>query len=558
MAGFGLTRFGGLRPRVSPRLLPEEYAQEAHNTRLVDGSVSGWRSIRKVQDTAPPAQVFKPHDMNGCQQVVAFDHCVSLIDFPAPGSVADLEHYVVFHHDGSEPQRWFPSTNTWASLVVPAPMRQLQVTQLTATSLDTTLYPNGPDMRVYTYTWVDQFGVESPPAPPSVPVRSWVDETWRLTGFDAPPPNAEYVRIYRSMPSYSDGQALNVNFDASFQLLAEVEVAALGASFDDTVTTSELELGTLLTAHDQPPPVDLEQVVGTEQGYLVGFKGNDLFVSERHEAHNWPHQYRHSFPERIKALVPYGEHVFVLTTGRPYRIRPQFKAMQGNDNDMELEVVRYETPMPLMGSRAWCLAPWGALYVTRKGLAALSAQDQRIITYQRVGIDDWERWAPNVLAWWEGYVVAFRSPAGRGFVLDLPSSADELEPGDLVTVDNPGVTALHLGLDGLLYVGYADGVGVWQEGAARADWVWRSKIFRMPSPIRFSACQINADGEVTVSLYVDGQLAWRYDFTGSYDTARLPQVRRGVEFEVELEGRNATVYGVWFATSRSELKWGQK
>ena len=553
MPGLKLKRFAGLRPRVAPHLLPDEYAQVAHNARLMDGTLQGWRTPRKVLDTQSPATIFKVPDVNDtCGPLLTFDHCVSIIDTPAPGLFADLDHFVVFHHNGDEPQRYFPARDLWAPLVVPAPTTRLTPTRVTATSMDTEPY-RGPDQTTWTYTWVDQFGVESPPAPPSVPVRRWDDEVWELRGFSTPPANAEYMRIYRAMPSFDDGEQVRNPFDTSLQLLAEIEVGAMTDPFTDDVRNVDMELGTLLTEWDQPPE-DMQQVVGTELGYLVGFRGNDIFVSERYEPHHWPEKYRMNVPDRIVALVSQGEWVYVMTTGHPYRVRPEPKIDQ-DDTDVRLDLLRYPQNWPAMGRFACCQAPFGALYVTRRGLVALTPDRATMVTSQRINVDEWfADWAPNLIAWHDGKLFAWRSGTDKGYVLDMPESGDALDPGDLVTMDL-AADMVHVGRDGWLYIGNADGVHVWGEGFSTMPWRWRSKVFELPSPLRFSAAKVHCRGTVMLYLYADGELV----FTSPMEhnrPVRIPPYPRATQYEIELRGDAATMLGVHLSTSLAELSEG--
>jgi hypothetical protein len=387
-------------------------------------------------------------------------------------------------------------------------------------------------------------------------VRRWDDETWELSGFAAPPANAEYVRIYRAMPSFDDGQQVKNPFDTSFQLVAELEVSALTDPWVDDVRNKDIELGTLLTAWDQPP-LQMEQVVATEAGYLFGFKGNDIWMSERHEPHHWPEKYRLNVPDRIVAMVANGDWVYVMTTGRPYRIRPEFIAQGEDETDTRVDISPYPDMLPAMGRLATCWAPFGAMYVTTEGLVALSPDRARLITAERIQVEEWlDDWAPNLIQWWRGRLYAWRAPSTTGFVLDLPESGDALDPGDLYRIDFGVVPQLlHAGVDGWLY--YSDGARVYRVGRGDTlQWRWRSKPFVLKAPLRYTAAKLRCDGTVTLRIYADGRRVFDRPMRHE-QPVRIPPYPRAITYEIELlSDDGGSVYDVHIATSLSELAEG--
>ena len=557
MATLKLRRFAGLRPRVAAELLPDEYAQVAHNTYLADGALRGWPAPRKVHSDTGVRTLYAVPDVNGhCGSILRFDHCVSVVDFPAPGTIADLDHLVVWHHDGREPQRYFPARDLWAPLLVPPPQGRLKATLHTPSPRVKDAAWSGPDMCSWVYTWVDQFGVESAPSLPSDPVRRHDDEVWELSGFDVPPPNAEYVRLYRTMPSFDTGEQVENPLDTTWQLVAEVPVSALQSSMLDDVRGKDIEFGTLLTEWDTLPPPDLQGVVGTELGYLVGFRGNDLWFSERHEAHVWPQKYRVNLPDRILSIHAVDDVVYVVTTGYPYRVHIS-PAASRNELDANIDVIRYPEALPGRSRLSACAAPFGCIYVTIHGLVVLTRQRHQVITADRMGVRNWQQdWAPSHIVYHRGKLFAWRGDS-RGWVLDLPEGPDSLDPGDLVTIDQKALVT-HRGRDGLLYLANDEGVFVWddaQGGDAALSWEWRSKRFELPAPVRYTTMKVDLQGEVEVSMVVDGVTVFSDRFAGPSTTKRIAMYPKGIWVELHVRSirPESVVRGIQLATSCTEL-----
>jgi hypothetical protein len=558
--------FGGIRPAITSRNLEPHYATTAHNTRLRDGSLRPISAPKLIREEATVIEgIYHNRDSEECcGKILTWDHCVSVIEPVDPGC-GGFDGVVVYHHDQckTEPQRYFNCEDKWYPLVVPQPQRPAIATRTVAGSvpLDSQAMGEvsyrGPDSRSYVYTWVDRFGVESPPSTPSATFLAYDDETWTVTGFDPPPPNAAAIRIYRPGGVLEDGKKPANPMDTTFQLVREVDVGAGSGwtgTFVDNFRFIDMTYGTLLTEEDCPPPC-MDQVVMTEQGYAVGFKGNELFVSERNEPHNFPEKYRVTIAEKIVAISVMVDFIMVGTTGRPYRINTSF-ARQGNEASLTVDPVPFLEVLPCLSRRAFCATPFGAIYVSYESLVLIAPQGNATqITRKRIDEQDWYKdFAPNIGVFHDGRMHLARSPVGRATVIDIPdpSVGRELDLGDMYTTDWHPRT-VHIGRRGQLLYSEGRSLYEWESGQDVLTYEWKSKLFRLPGMVGFGAMKVLGDfgPPIALEVYADGKLYHSRQVKSS-KPFRLPARGRGIEWQYRLVG-TTQVYEVQMATSVRDL-----
>ena len=557
MASIAQRQFAGIRPAVADRNVDPRYATRAHNVVLRDSSLKAIRTDTQVLTTAARTVLRLPDNQTCCGPLIAWPSCVfPLVGMPAPKTCHEFDQIVIFpQRCEGEPQRYLPCVPEYAPLVVPAPRKVLSLTRLATGALETHPYA-GPDARAYTYTWVDKFGIESPPALPSMLVKSYDDERWRLSNFDTPPAHAVAVNIYRTSSFMETGEAIPIAPQTSYQLVEQVPLPLIGGVYVDSRKLIDLDYGTLQTEDNCPPPC-MEQVFNTQSGYAVGWSGNDIYFSERYEPHNWPTRYRTTLPHRIVGLAVTGDFVFVGTTGQPFRINtaPAIPANQQAVVDLTIDPLPYDENYPCLGRHTLVSTSFGAMYVTHKGLVALQPKGAaQLISRDRIDEDDWMGMAPNLAAWHNGKYIGVRAPAGDGMVFDVRDGAEgNLDMGDFVTVDLPAV-ALHSGRDGFLYYAHRDGgVFRWAHGPELREYTYVSKIHRLPGVVGMLALKIvGAYGPpVGVEIYVDGRLAYTGQRTNS-KPKRLPPIGRGLEYQIKLTG-TTQVHEWHLATSVADL-----
>lgn len=559
--------FDGMKPAVDTLNARPNQAQLAKNVSLRTTTIRPIREPRaRTSDRhfGDPARVRDLHVLSDtddcCGGPVTFDKASSVIVAPDPGHCTGFEGVVVFPCDCSDPYRYYKCDDTDSGvypLVVPQPQRTLSVARTgLGTKVQNDQGYNHGDERSYTYTWVDQFGVESPPAIPTPNMLAFDDQTFTLTNFDAAPTNAVCLRVYRTTPSFEGDGGDTPQFDTDFHLVTEIDLTtgAFTGTFVDDVATEDMDFGSLLTDMDCPPPC-MSQVVATESGHAVGFKKNQLFVSERHELHNWPEKFRITLPHRIVGIVAFYDYVFIGTSGPPYRVQLQ-PTNAGNEADTSVEALPYAEHYPCISRYAMVATNFGAMYPSKRGLVALAPSGSAaMVSRDRVDEDEWEfDWAPNLGAWHEGKYYGVRAPTGRAFVLDVTDNSEgPLDVGDLTLVDMPAV-AMHAGEDGRLYYLTPESeLRTWGDGTGYMDYCYMSREFRTNGLVSFTTAKVvgRYGPGVKLTVYCDG-LVFDELVVSNDAPCRLARGGMGLNWSFKLEG-STPVSEVHLATSVQEL-----
>lgn len=561
--------FDGMKPAVDTLNSRSTQAQLAKNMSLRTSTIRPIRSPRtreSLRHFGDPDHKRGLHLLTDtdecCGGVVTFDKDASVVTVPDPSHCAGFEGVVVFPCNCDDPYRYFKCEDHDGDsgvypLVVPQPQRTLSVA-LTGqgTQVQNPQCYNYGDDRSYTYTWVDRFGVESPPAIPSRTLTAFDDQTFTLTNFDDPPANAVCLRVYRTTPSFEGNGADTPQFDTDFHLVAEVDLTdgVFSGTFVDDIPTERMAFGSLLTDTDCPPPC-MDQVVLTESGHAVGFRNNQLYVSERHEMHNWPEKFRVELPHRIVGIVAFYDWVFVGTSGPPYRIQVQ-PTNGGNEADTLVEPLPYAEHFPCLSRYAMVATNFGAMYPSKRGMVALAPSGSAaLVSRDRVDEEDWEfDWAPNLGAWHDGKYYGVRAPSGQAFVMDIVDNADgPLDIGDLILLDLQAV-AMHAGEDGRLYYIAPEGdLLSWGDGDTYMRWTYVSRVFRHNGMVGFNTAKVvgRYGSGVTLTVYCDGTEYDKLDFA-SVNPCRLARGGFGLNWSFKLEG-SIPVSEVHIATSAQEL-----
>ncbi len=552
--------FRGARTAVSPHNIGTSNALVSHNTQLRDTSLRPYNSA-VLFATVPhePLAMHLPSDMdNKRSTLLTHDHPVSYTDAPDPMPGSGWRHTILWHHNGQEPERFNAGTGEVSPLVIPAPQRSVIARPL-ATAIG---IADTPDTRSYTYTWVDKFGVESVPAPPTNLGTVYDGQAFELSGFELAPARVVAIRLYRSASVLSDGSEARIKFNGSFQLVAELPAAT--TSYDDRALLKDIAFGTMLTTDNGTVPSGLEQVLLTEDGYYVGFAKNTIYVSERHEPWNWPYKYQTELPDRIVGIVGFnftisgfGElrhrtMVFVATTGTPYRLTVA-PATTNGVTEATVSPARFTEHWPCLSRFTLVATDFGAAYVTHVGIVLLTTTGEiHLVSKGRLDEDYWTDHMPNLAAWHNRRYYATRVPTGRGMVLEFTGAKQQPDIEGYATIDLPA-QALHAAHDGRLY--YADGadVRVWNEATEPLTYRWRSKVFDFLGRVKMGAASILADfgGPVRFTLYAGTSVVYSR-LVSSTAPFRLPPTAGSLQWQFELSG-STRVHEVRIASDIHQL-----
>jgi hypothetical protein len=384
--------------------------------------------------------------------------------------------------------------------------------------------------------------------------KSYDGEVWKIYNFQEPPATVEYVNLYRSTSAFEDGSEIANPMNTSFQLVKQLEAHPWFSNYTDPLWLVEMEQGTLFTHDNRNPPDGMEQVVCTESGYFVGYKDNNIYISEKLEPHNWPEKYIFTVPDKIVGIAVFYDTIFVGTTQRPYRFNVLFKAM-GEDTDIDAVPLPFPEALPLRSRFSLVPTTFGAAYVSPRGVVLLPVQGSAVLdSRNRMDEEEWQDYIPNIAAFSRGKYVANRSPSGRGFVYDVQDPAEgEIDLGDFVTMDFGPVMTMHAAHDGMLYYAVGNEVRVWNDGTSRMTYTWRSKVYRQPGLIGFAVAKVVGEygPPVTLNIYAGGRLYYSRAVKDS-EPFRLPARGKHLEWQFELIG-STPVTEVHIATSMTEL-----
>lgn len=483
----GTTRFNGIKPGTSARNIRSADATVAHNVRLLDGSLQAELAPGLVREEAYTIKsIYVPTSGECCPEPMTFPHCTSVTEPADPGACCGIDHVVVWDSCDGYYRKERCGDGVYP-LVVEAPTKTLTVTK---TASGTTVQA---DARSYTYTWVDRFGTESQPAPPSLPIQARDGDVYVLGNFGVPPANATLVRIYRTSSEFEGfkNNGATQAMGTTFQLVDELTLPMAGSTYTDLRRLKDIEFGTLTTHEQCPPPACMTQVVLTNQGYHVGFLGNDLFVSERNEPGNWPTKYQQTLPDKIVGIVTVHDVVLVATTGQPYRVTPRFR-LDRDEADAEIDVSPIEGHYPCLQRETMVATDFGAVYAAEVGLVSLHATTSTatVSTQDLIGPQAWLGMVPNIAAWHQGAYYGVRAPSANGFRLEFPRAKDRAP--DLTTMDIDA-HVIHAGRDGHLYFAKGRELYRWGAGPSKLTYRWRSKEFQFWGTHALGAAQVLGD-----------------------------------------------------------------
>lgn len=465
MATLRLLGFSGELPKLLPRLLPDMSAQAAFNVRLDDGALTPVRRSRFTYafpgGTGESYRSIYRHD--GIW--LGWDGAVNA----TPGPVAQDRLY----YTGDGPPKLRVAGDVY-NLAVPRPGAALAGTASGTGTGDV-------ETRIYTYTFVTQFGEESEPAAPSNEIEWRPGDTVTLSGFEAAPGGRGITkqRIYRSQTGTSAG--------TGFFLIAERDVSA--ANFVDDVGPEEFQ-EPLPSANWHAPPDDLQGLTSLPNGMMAGFVGKDLYFCEPWRPHAYPEEYVLTTDYNIVGLGAFGNSLVVVTEGTPYLVTGTHPA------SMVME--KLELNLPCINARSIQDLGYAVAYASRDGLVVVSAGGARVATEQTISRTEWLKLNPQTFV--SGQFQ------GRYYASYTYTDAELEEHKGTIIIDLSGelpfiirsrvsAEAFHYAIeDTALY--YLSGGSVFEldsRAEVNETMNWKSKQFVLPRPTNFGAILIEAD-----------------------------------------------------------------
>jgi hypothetical protein len=486
MTSIKIDNFAGVAPRMSARLLPYNGATTAANAKLLSGELRGLRETQVLHDfgLTPtvrayrlPATVGAPLPLGSSDFWVGFDS--NEVDFVRTPVLEDsFERYYWTSDETS--YSGAPQYNTRARiqssqpsflLGIPAPVGAPSVAP-----------PAGTDIvRSYVYTFVSAYGEEGPPSPATV--ATGTAGVWNLSGIDAAPINpSDYnittVRIYRTVADSTS---------TTTQYFFVDDIAIGTTTYSDGALDQVVALNFIMPSLTwDAPPTGLKGLISHPGGFLVGFVGRDLYMSDPYHPHAWPVQNIQTCATEIVGVAVYNNIIIVTTTSHPYYAEGM--------SPSAITLQKIDSIDPCVSRRSIATTLTGVYYASPQGIIVATAGATQLATQQLFTREEWQDFFSPTTVQAVPYglqYIAFDTTS-TGFIF---SPAETLAP--LTTLDRfSNVGAIQIDqYSGDVYIVQANQVRLWDPPESTPyEYTWISKQFDLPKPVNFGAMKIKFDG----------------------------------------------------------------
>jgi hypothetical protein len=315
------------------------------------------------------------------------------------------------------------------------------------------------------------------------------------------------------------------------------------------------------------PPVDLQGFIAMPNGFLIGFKGNNIYMSEAYRFHAWPAEYKYATETPIVGLGILGQTCVVCTQGYPATVTGAKPAT--------CSFTKATTGEPCLSRGSIVSSPDGVIYASQNGLILVGPGGIQNVTEKLITKDEWLRdYAPAYLRavrYQNGY-LALRMPP-----LPSPRSAFFLDPTDLKVAlteltDFENIVAINTDFwSGEVFPLKAGMIQRWDPPTNDLMPVlWRSKEFQFQYQENFGCYAIYWDDarysnfnygtsvmpvseHVRFKVFADRRLVYDQPVPRNGRPVRLPSGFKADIWQFEIRGR-APVYSLHVASTMKELR----
>lgn len=529
--------FGGITPRLSEHALPPSGAVIAHDVKLRDGKLAPWRIPCDMADAVPGAMTLY---MAGCCPLT-WDSIVHVAEISP-----DWGRMYITGRDGTTLEVATLDDHcalSYEKAGVPRPMDA-------PVAVATEQCGRESDARAYVYTYVNRWGEESAPSPPSNVVRVDDGSTVTVTGISSPPTGYGITRvnIYRASTGFRPADGKVQKMLTGYLYVATIQVG--NTSFTDSVRGVALG-ASLETEFDREPPAMTGVVAIGGRVRLAGWRGNHVYFSEAFQPHNWPMKYDLTLDSHVIHMGALDSTIFVSTDTKPYII-----TADSCDDTKCVPVLDVDTPLPDIGcghSNSAIVTPHGFVYSSPYGLILLTPTGKwHILTSRWFGEDDWLKISPETIriGYWEGYL--FFATDKLTFMLDINGDPyGDRNGAELATLSDRPVTFASSNNGRLCFI-EEDKVKIWNAGVSYRKFIWRSRLLtggvdavgsgttESAAPARgvmWSPASLKVGTPQTRVRLLTDDLREMYSRTVSGERpVRLPRVGRRLGFHIELSG----------------------
>lgn len=453
--------FGGIIPRLAEHMLAINQATIAHDVNLRNGQLEAWREPCQFGEASSNA---KSIYLYGC----------CLLHWPDLVNCAELTpdwgRLYITGREGNGLEAIIVNCDCSTEYIktgVPAPAGPPSASGPEQCSRDASA-------RSYVYTYVTEWGEESPPSPPSNVIRVNDGDSVTVSGITPvtdPAYHVVAINIYRTASGFRipDGKVQEMKTD--YQLVAVISPTQ--TTYSDKV--KGVGLGPVLeTQYDRPPPMMAGITSIGDQVRLAGYSCNRIYMSEPFQPHNWPAKYDLTLDYNIVHMLNQDQRLFVTTDSIPYIID-----VSGCDDTKCTPVTSFELPLPDIGchySHGAIMTHHGMIYATPFGIVLIQPNAEwHILTAKWFGEKEWLKLRPDTIrmAYWEGYL--FFATDMATFLLNINGRPyGDMDGAELVTLSDKPIDLLVSNTGKLLFL--EDGkVWEWDGGIEYRPYIWQSR-----------------------------------------------------------------------------------
>lgn len=396
------------------------------------------------------------------------------------------------------------------------------------------------DTRAYVYTVVNTFNEESAPSAAALISPTYIQQVQIQTyvpTFGTPPSGYRpysTTRIYRTFGSSANYVQINQEYVS-------------GVTWRDATTANNITGTGLTTLEWDVPPTGLTAIVQMPNGWMAGFSGNILYMSEPYRPSTWP--YKMTFPQTIRGICVGIQGLVVTTSEGCYVVN--------GVNPGSVTQMRLPVPQSGISQRSMTNVNGAVAFLSPDGIVLVQGSQATLDLSNKLFTREvWRtRYASELsnmsLAYHDGFLVAASSNSFLGFMV-------RTDEGQGSTFTNyPVQTSCFYYVPALDTLYFSTSNFVYSFGTGNNyTLAWQSKDFIFPRLESFGACFLRSTGSVTVQLYVDGTLY--YSFSGGTGYHRIPAVSNGIDgrsrrWSVSIDG-TSEVTEFYLAQTMAELK----
>lgn len=540
MAGFKLTTFSGLNTKISPRLLPEDVAQNAKNVFLDSGRIEGLKQdtnhSSEASNTHPASHIsastktiFQATSSNW----LTFTEDVDIIRSPIK---EDSFGRLYFTGSGSFPKYGgqanilsgsgpYPATSFRLGLPTPGAITSISVNNATAAT------GAAVSSRAYIYTEVTTFGEEGPPtAVASGQIVDAADGATVTLGIPAATSGNYSIakrRLYRT------------DINGVFRFVADISGTSSGSvqeAVTDNLLAEEIESSDNLAPPDDSssdhPDGPMLGITSMPNGITAGFSGNTLLFSEAFLPHSYPVANQLTTSTDVVAIASIASGLLVTTKGKPLMV-------SGTDPSA-MAMVEIDANLPCSNKRSLVDMGEYAIYSSPDGLVLASNSGIQLITQNILTRDQWQAnyYPTNVEGYeFEGKYIGFTfdgsdNSTKKGFIFDPRGGKNAF-----VNLDFFATAGYNDRENDLLYLVIGGILKTFASSSSVRSYEWKSKQYYTNRPISPGVAKVSADSynSLTFKLFADGSLKHTQTVANS-EIFRLPGGYKAKLFEIQLEG----------------------